>query len=164
MLKHTKHLFITTFHNVREIHSTNIVKKQSQFQEYHNTQVWDVQPTDFRRQMFPKLGKVHSTNPFEKRFSRMRLPKTSMHQASRSGISNPQTLMNKQPNNKTWFVYVFPSDIKPRFLTNLPHLRVRFHGYVIIWEMAAETNTQITTTNKQIRNAGEVHSTTIGKK
>ena len=66
MLKHTKHLFITTFHNVREIHSTNIVKKQSQFQEYHNTQVWDVQPTDFRRQMFPKLGKVHSTNPFEK--------------------------------------------------------------------------------------------------
>ena len=94
----------------------------------------------------------------------MRLPKTSMHQASRSGISNPQTLMNKQPNNKTWFVYVFPSDIKPRFLTNLPHLRVRFHGYVIIWEMAAETNTQITTTNKQIRNAGEVHSTTIGKK
>ena len=108
-------------------------------------------------------GEIHSTD-LVKEILTNAIPNTSMHQASRSGISNPQTLMNKQPNNKTWFVYVFPSDIKPRSLTNLPHLRVRFHGYVIIWEMAAETNTQITTTNKQIRNAGEVHSTTIGKK
>ena len=29
-------------------------------------------------------------------------------------------------NNKTNFVHVFPSDIKPRFLKNLPHSRVRF--------------------------------------
>ena len=52
-------------------------------------------------------------------------------------------------NNKINFVHVFPSDIKPRFLKNLPHLRVRFHGYVIIWEMATKTNENNQQTNSQ---------------
>ena len=48
--------------------------------------------------------------------------------------------MNKQrQQQQECFVHVVPSDIKPRFLKNLPHLRVRSHGNVIIWEMAAET-------------------------
>ena len=65
MLKHIKHLSITTFHNVREIHSIDIVKK-SQFQEYHNTQVWDVQSTDPHGKTITKLaGEVHSTKLLE---------------------------------------------------------------------------------------------------
>ena len=83
-------------------------------------------------------------NPFHQHCERKNItntiPRLSIpHTSLGCPIHRPSWTNNN--NNKTCFVHVFPSDIKPRFLKNLPHLRVRSYGYVIIWEMAAETKT-----------------------
>ena len=67
-------------------------------------------------------------NPFHQHCERdhYEYDSKNINTTHKSGMSNPQTFMAIQQQQQTNFVHVFPSDIEPRFLKNLPHSRVRF--------------------------------------
>ena len=84
MLKHSKHSSIITFHNVREVHSTNIVKKVRNAGKVHSTSI----VKEVRN-----AGKVHSTSIVKEDYDKYNTK--NINTTHKSGMSNPQTFMDK---------------------------------------------------------------------
>ena len=136
----------------------NLPHSRVRFLAMSSSGKWLQKQNKTTNQHIRNAGEIHSTNIVKENITNT-IPRISIqHTSLGCPIHRPSWPYNS--NNKTNFVHVFPSDIKPRFLKNLPHSRVRFLAMSSSGKWLQKQNK---TTNQHIRNAGEIHSTNIVK-